>query len=70
MLQKAHRKKCVEELGQDFAHLLRTQAYINPGQSHFGNLPYATAPFNYQIITAFNENIFWTRSAQPGGLGE
>lgn len=59
----------MEVLGQDFAHLLHIQAYIKPGQSHFGNLPYATASFNYHIITAFNKNLFWTRSAQPGGWG-
>lgn len=48
----------MEDLGQDFAHVLHRQVYINPGQSHFGNLPYATASFNYQIITAFNQNLF------------
>lgn len=48
----------MEVLLQDFAHLLHIQPYINPGQSSFGNLPHAAASFNYQVITAFNENLF------------
>lgn len=48
----------MEILLQDYTHLLHIQTYINPEQSNFGNLPYTTVSFNYQIITAFSENLF------------
>jgi len=44
----------MEDLRLDFAYCPHIQADVNPRQIHFGSLPYAAAPFNYQIITAFN----------------